>query len=150
MFGRIRKTCQKKSLKKLGDNGGLIIQEMINGKRELVVGMNRDGQFGTCVMFGLGGIFTEVLNDVTFRKAPLSRKDADDMIKEIRGHRLLKSIRGFPAVDQEAIIDILITIGQIGIHENRIKEIDINPMIVHENQPVAVDALIVLDTEIKV
>jgi acetate---CoA ligase (ADP-forming) len=132
-------------LKKLGDDGGLIIQEMIKGGRELVVGMNRDDQFGPCVMFGLGGIFTEILKDVTFRKAPLSRNDAFEMIKEIRGSRVLDSVRGFPRVDQEALIDILMTIGQIAIGEKRIKEIDINPIIIRENQPIAVDALIILN-----
>lgn len=132
-------------LKRLGDDGGLIVQEMINGKRELVVGMNRDDQFGPCVMFGLGGIFTEILNDVAFRKAPLSRNDALEMIREIRGSRVLDSVRGFPAVDQDALIHILMAVGQMAIHDDRIREIDINPLIINGNQPVAVDALIILN-----
>ena len=133
-------------LDNMGFAGGLLVQEMIRGQRELVVGMNRDDQFGPCVMFGLGGIFTEILNDVSFRKAPFGRAEALDMIMEIRGRRVLDAIRGFLPVDVEALADMLVTIGQIAIDQDRIREIDINPLIVAERRPVAVDALIVLNT----
>ncbi|MDO8785811.1 MAG: acetate--CoA ligase family protein [Syntrophales bacterium] len=123
---------------------GVLVQEMIEGERELVVGMTRDVQFGPCVMFGLGGIFTEILNDVSFRVAPLERRDALEMMGEIKGHRILEAIRGLEAADKEAFCDILIKVGQIGLDFEQIKEIDINPLIIHGNQPVAVDALVVL------
>ena len=133
-------------LNQLGDDGQLLIQEMIDGKRELVVGVNRDDQFGPCVMFGLGGIFTELLNDVTFRKAPLTRQDARDMIREIRGHRILDSVRGLPQVDEEALVSVLTAVGRLVTQFDCIREIDINPLIIRGNQPVVVDALIALDS----
>ncbi|MFZ5564340.1 MAG: acetate--CoA ligase family protein [Thermodesulfobacteriota bacterium] len=129
---------------RLGNGGGLLVQEMIKGRRELVAGMSRDDPFGPCVMFGLGGIFTEILGDVAFRKAPLSRNDAMEMIKDIRGSRVLEPVRGFLPVDREALADILVTVGRIAVNDDRIREIDINPLIVDGSRPVAVDALVVL------
>jgi acetyl-CoA synthetase (ADP-forming) len=72
-----------------GHKGGVLIQEMVRGRRELVMGLTRDGQFGPCVMFGLGGIFTEILKDIAFRRAPLSGDDAMAMMREIRAHAIL-------------------------------------------------------------
>jgi acetyl-CoA synthetase (ADP-forming) len=106
--------------------------------------MSQDAQFGPCVMFGLGGIFTELFQDVSFRKAPLSGHDAVEMLRDIRGKGVLGNIRGMPAVDMEAITRILTTVGQIAVSEPRISEIDINPLIVSGSRPVIVDALIVL------
>jgi acetate---CoA ligase (ADP-forming) subunit beta len=129
---------------KLKHGGELLVQEMIIGKRELVVGMSHDEQFGPCVMFGLGGIFTEILKDVVFRKAPLSKDDAAEMIHGIRGKGIMGNVRGMPAVDLESMIHILMTVGQIAVSEPRIREIDINPLIISGSKPVLVDALIVL------
>lgn len=126
------------------NNAAVIVQEMIIGKRELVAGMIRDQQFGPCVMFGIGGIFTEIFNDVTFRIAPITKKDALEMMDEIRGKRILESIRGMKAADREQLSDILISIGQIGIENKMICEIDINPIIISKGRAVAVDAMIVL------
>jgi acetyl-CoA synthetase (ADP-forming) len=95
-------------------------------------------------MFGLGGIFTEILRDVSFRKAPLERADALEMMQEIKGHKILTALRGMAAVDLEAMVDILIRVGQIGLENDQVKEIDINPLIIAQGKPVAVDALIVL------
>ena len=122
----------------------VLVQQMIKGQRELVVGLTRDAQFGPCVMFGLGGIFTEVLKDTVFRVAPLERQDALDMMQEIRAHKILEEIRGMTAVDTDLLADILMTVGKIGIENDRIKEIDINPLIISGGKPVAVDALVVL------
>lgn len=122
-----------------------LVQEMIKGSRELVVGMTRDAQFGPCVMFGLGGIFTEALADVSFRAAPLSELDAFEMFQEIRGKKLLSEFRGMPAADLQALTECLVAVGNIGIEHERIREIDINPMILKGSSPVAVDALIVLN-----
>jgi len=127
-----------------GASGGVLAQEMIPGRRELVMGMTRDDQFGPCVMFGLGGIFTEVLKDVSFRVAPLERRDALEMTREIRAHKILEQVRGLPAADVDQLIQILITMGRIGLEHERIKEIDINPLILEGSRPVAVDALVVL------
>jgi acetyl-CoA synthetase (ADP-forming) len=125
-------------------NGAVLVQEMIRGKRELMVGMTRDPQFGPCVMFGLGGIFTEVLKDVSFRVAPLEKRDALEMMREIRAHRILEEIRGLPAADMEQLTAILIRVGEIGLRHEAIREIDLNPLILDGGRPVAVDALIVL------
>jgi acetyl-CoA synthetase (ADP-forming) len=133
------------SPKMKGVPGGVLVQEMAKGKRELVVGMTRDPQFGPCVMFGLGGIFTEILNDVTFRIAPLTRADALRMMRDIRGAKILDAVRGMEAVDEELLASILINVGRIGVENDAIKEVDINPLILVGSRPVAVDSLIVLD-----
>jgi succinyl-CoA synthetase beta subunit len=123
---------------------GMLVQEMIKGEREFVIGLIRDPQFGPCVMFGLGGIFTEVLKDTSFRVAPLEKYDALQMMDEIRAKALLEPFRGKPAVDREALATALIAVGEIGMRYDAIKEIDINPIIISGDQPVAVDALVVL------
>ena len=124
--------------------GAILVQQMVRGKRELVVGLIRDPQFGPCVMFGLGGIFTEVLKDTVFRVAPLTKQDALDMMQEIRASKILEEIRGMVAVDRDVLADILMTVGKVGMENDRIKEIDINPLIISDGKPVAVDALVVL------
>jgi acyl-CoA synthetase (NDP forming) len=130
-----------------GIKGAVLVQEMVKGKRELAIGLTRDPQFGPCVMFGLGGIFTEVLEDVSFRLAPLERRDALEMMDEIKAHKMLGAIRGMKPVDRDMLSDILISIGRIGMRNERIKEIDINPVIIVEDRPIAVDALVVLQPE---
>lgn len=127
-----------------GHDGKVLVQEMVSGRRELVMGMTRDQQFGPCVMFGLGGIFTEVLGDIAFRKAPLDAKDAYTMMDGIKSHRILDAIRGMQAVDKEQIVTMLINLGQLALDMEQIAEIDINPLIISGSKAVAVDALIVL------
>jgi len=129
-----------------GPENYVLVQEMIRGKRELVAGLTRDPQFGPCVMFGLGGIFTEILKDISFRVAPLKKYDALEMMQEIKGHKILGAVRGMEAADMEMLADILITIGKIGMENENIKEIDINPLIISGNKLVAVDALVVLES----
>jgi len=128
-----------------GNEKTVLVQEMIKGKRELVAGLTRDSQFGPCVMFGLGGIFTEVLKDISFRVAPLEKLDAMEMMQKIKGHKILDSIRGMDAADLNILADILIALGRIGLENENIKEIDINPLILSGGKPVAVDALVVLE-----
>jgi acetate---CoA ligase (ADP-forming) subunit beta len=125
-------------------DGAVLVQEMVRGQRELMVGLVRDPQFGPCVMFGLGGIFTEILQDVAFRVAPLEPRDAIEMIREIRAHKILEAVRGLPAADTELLCQILMTVGNIGLENDKIREIDINPMILSGPKPIAVDALVVL------
>jgi acetyl-CoA synthetase (ADP-forming) len=127
-----------------GELEGILVQQMIKGDREFVAGLIRDPQFGPCVMFGLGGIFTEVLKDVTFRVAPLEKRDALEMMDEIRAKKLLDSFRGKPAVNREVLADTLINLGRIGLENEDIAEIDVNPLKVQDDMPVAVDALVVL------
>jgi acetyl-CoA synthetase (ADP-forming) len=95
-------------------------------------------------MFGLGGIFTEVLKDVTFRVAPLEKRDAIEMMNEIKAKKLLDEFRGKPAVDRDVLASALINLGRIGLENDEIAEIDINPIIILKDKPVAVDALVVL------
>lgn len=127
-----------------GRPGGVLVQEMVKGQRELMAGLTRDPQFGPCVMFGLGGIFTEILKDVSFRLAPLKRLDALDMMQEIKGHKILEAVRGMEPADTGMLAQVLIRLGDIGVENDPIKEIDINPLIIRGGKPVAVDALVVL------
>lgn len=127
-----------------GAEGGVLVQQMISGRRELVMGLTRDPQFGACVMFGLGGIFTEILKDISFRKAPLEPRDALEMMRDIKGHKILDAVRGMPAADTKALSKMLVNIGQIGLDLEAVAEIDLNPVILSGAKPVAVDALIVI------
>ena len=123
---------------------GVLVQEMLKGQREFVIGLTRDPHFGPCVMFGLGGIFTEAMHDVSFRVAPLTEDDAREMIGEIRAVKLLDAFRGEKAVDRELLVRALVNIGRLGMTYDEIAEIDINPLIIRDGKPVAVDALVIL------
>lgn len=135
---------QRLSVSSTVTEGEFLVQEMIRGGRELVIGMIRDPRLGPCVMFGLGGIYTEILNDVAFRPAPLSNADAEEMLVEIKGKRILGEIRGMAAVDTRLLVQYLTAIGKIGLECEEVLAIDVNPLIVHESRPVAVDTLVVL------
>jgi len=123
---------------------GFLVQPQLLGKREFVAGLFRDPEYGPVVMFGLGGIFTEVLADVSFRLAPLTRADAAEMLDEIRSQALLDPFRGEAAADRNLFIDTLMGLSQVGMEHPDIREIDINPLLVTpEGRPIAVDALVV-------
>lgn len=124
--------------------GGYLVQEMVKGSRELMIGMTRDEQFGPSVMFGLGGIFTEVLEDVSFRLAPLTLSDARDMMNEIRAARILDAVRGMARVDRAALARAIVGVGKAAVDNPEIAEIDINPLIINGSKPVAVDGLVIL------
>jgi acetate---CoA ligase (ADP-forming) len=109
---------------------GVSIQEMVTGGRELIVGMSRDPQFGPLLMFGLGGIYVEVLKDVSFRVAPVSRRDAGEMVREIRAWPLLAAYRGSEPADEEAIVEALIRVSRLSCDFPEIQELDINPLLV--------------------
>ncbi len=124
---------------------GVIVQEMVKGDRELVIGLIRDPQFGPCVMFGLGGIYTEVLKDVAFRVAPLEERDARDMMEEIKSSKILGEFRGMAAADREVLTKALLGMGRLGLENDSVAEVDVNPLIItREGKPLAVDALVVL------
>ncbi len=129
---------------------GCQVQEMAPpGGLEVLIGMNRDPQFGPLVTFGLGGIYVEALKDVTFRIAPFSRREAWAMLEEIRSKALLEGVRGNPPVDKEAVVDTLLRMGQLVQEFPEIVEFDINPLIVYpEDQgAIAIDMRLVLTTE---
>jgi len=109
---------------------GCMVQEMVQEGLEVLVGMNRDPQFGALVTFGLGGIYVETLKDVTFRLAPFSKQEAWEMLGEIRASALLDGVRGEPEVDKEAIVDTLLRMGQLVQDFPEIVELDINPLVV--------------------
>jgi acetyltransferase len=123
---------------------GTLISPMAVKGQECIVGVIKDPQFGPVVMFGLGGIFVEVLKDVAFRVAPLAKKDIEEMITEIKGYPLLTGIRGEKPKDISAIKDILAKISEIAIDNPEIKEIDLNPVIVQEEGAAIVDSRIIL------
>lgn len=127
-----------------GYNGNWLVQELVKGPREIMIGMHRDPGFGPSVMFGLGGIFTEILQDVIFRVAPLRKKDARDMLGGIRAYKILDEVRGLPSADKEVLVHALMAVGQIALDHPEIEEIDINPLILRGAKPIAVDGLIVL------
>jgi acetyl-CoA synthetase (ADP-forming) len=109
-----------------------------------MVGVSRDDQFGPCVVYGLGGVFAEILRDTTFRVAPVDRQEALDMINDIRARGMLTPFRGMEAANLDQLADILIRVAAIGLDHEEIKEIDINPLMLSHATFLAVDALIVL------
>ncbi|MEK6194195.1 MAG: acetate--CoA ligase family protein [Deltaproteobacteria bacterium] len=123
-----------------------LIQQMVKGNRELMAGLKRDSQFGPCVMFGLGGVLAEVLDDVTIRVAPLTAFDAMDMMDDIRANKILDAFRGKPPVDRDALAALLMGLGKLGLENDAVSEVDINPIKLVDGKPVAVDALIVLQS----
>ena len=123
----------------------LLIAQMVSGARELIAGFVRDNEFGPCVMLGIGGIFTEALGDVAFRLAPLDALDAGDLIDDLANQALLGAVRGEPPVDRAALARILLALAEVGDGDERIRSIDLNPLIVADGVPVAVDALVELD-----
>jgi acetyltransferase len=122
----------------------VLIQEMVSGSREFVAGMTRFPGFGPCVLFGLGGVFTEALKDTAFRAAPLSAVEAEEMLTDIRAKALLGEFRGLPAVDGPVLAGILQAVGAIALFHSEIAEIDLNPIIIAGAKPVVADALFVL------
>jgi acetyl-CoA synthetase (ADP-forming) len=124
---------------------GLLVGAMVSGARELIAGFVRDDQFGPCVMLGIGGVLAEALGDVAFRLAPLDRVDADDLVDELSNQALLGPVRGEPPVDREALAQVLLGLSAVGEGDERIRSIDLNPLIVSGGVPLAVDALVELD-----
>ena len=123
----------------------VVVSEMIAGPREVLAGTTDDDLFGHCVAFGIGGILTEALADVAYRVGPITLPDAQEMMAELKNKALLGHYRGMPAVDRNALANLLCTLSTIPFLHEDIMEIDINPIIITaEAQPVAVDALIVL------
>lgn len=127
------------------EHAGVLVSNMIQGRRELIVGLERDPQFGPCVMLGLGGVFAEALGDVAFAVAPLAPHDADDLIDALAYAQILGRFRGEPEVDRAALGAILETLGRIGQDRPDVRSIDINPLIVSGSHPVVADALVELD-----
>lgn len=120
----------------------LLVAPMVRGSRELIAGLHTDAQFGSCVMVGLGGILAEAVGDVAFRLVPISAVDADEMLDDLGTQTLLGEFRGEPAVDRSALRDVLLGLSRLAESEPGIVTVDINPLIVVDGRPVAVDALV--------
>ena len=124
---------------------GVLVAPMVSGNRELIAGLQRDPQFGMTVMIGVGGILAEALADVVFRLVPIDRTDAHEMLEQLRTQALLGPFRGEPEVDREALVDVLVGLSEAAEANPALVSADLNPLIVHEGRPVAVDALVELD-----
>jgi acetyl-CoA synthetase (ADP-forming) len=124
---------------------GIFVQEMAPTGLEVIVGAIKDPQFGHTIMFGLGGIFVEILKDVTFRIAPLTIEDAMEMIREIKGYPLLKGYRGQPPADENAIIDTIMKTSKLLTDFPQISQLDLNPIFIYERGAKIVDARIILE-----
>lgn len=121
---------------------GVLVERQLPREREFMAGMVRDPQFGAVIMFGLGGILAEALDDVAFAIAPLSRADALRTVDALRARAVVGSYRGLPAVDREALAELLCTIGRMALDHPEIAEMDLNPLLVDQGRPVAADCLI--------
>jgi acyl-CoA synthetase (NDP forming) len=144
-FGEIMKNVKKfKSDAKII---GVIVEQLAPQGNEVIVGMAKDPQFGPALMFGLGGIFVEVLKDVAFRIAPLTEYDAREMIQEIKGYPVLTGIRGQKPADINSIVDIILKVSKLVTEHANIEQLDLNPILVYEKGARIVDARIILSTD---
>lgn len=121
---------------------GVLVAPMVAGNRELIAGLSHDPQFGMTVMLGVGGILAEAVADVAFRLVPIDRVDALEMVEQLRTQALLGAFRGEPEVDREAVADVLVGLSAAAEAHPELVSADLNPLIVHEGRPVAVDALV--------
>jgi acetyltransferase len=133
-------------MNRMNGHGRILLQRQLSIDYELIAGYLRDAQFGPCVMFGLGGIFSELQRDVVFATAPLSEESALELIFRIKGSKLLQGFRGMTPINQKAMAGILVGLSNLGAIFSQIEQIDINPLIVSGGNPVAVDASIILKT----
>jgi acetyl-CoA synthetase (ADP-forming) len=120
----------------------VLVAPMVKGSRELIAGLNDDPQFGMTVMLGVGGILAEAVADVSIRLVPITRTDAEEMIDGLATQALLGPFRGEPAVDREALVAVLVGLSDAAVAEPTIRSADLNPLIIVDGRPVAVDALV--------
>jgi acetate---CoA ligase (ADP-forming) subunit beta len=124
---------------------GIIVQEMAPQATEVIIGSVKDPQFGPTLMFGLGGIFVEVLKDVTFRVAPITEQEAAEMIVEVKAYPLLNGYRNTPPADVKALVNLLMSVSKLVMEHPEIKEMDLNPVMAYEKGAKIVDARIILE-----
>jgi len=123
---------------------GVLVQRMAPPGREIIIGGLVDPQFGQTLMFGLGGVFVEVLRDVTLRIAPIVKQDAQEMIREIKAYPILKGFRGQPPADEDAIVDILLSASDLMMENQDINQMDLNPVMIYDKGASIVDARMIL------
>ena len=139
IFKRVRKHYPNAAIH------GVSVQKMVRAATEVIIGTSKDPQFGPVIMFGLGGIFVELLKDVSFRIIPVERRDAQEMIQEIKGYPLLQGFRGAEPASISAIVEIILKISRLVQENPQIKELELNPIFAYRNKAVAVDARIILE-----
>lgn len=122
----------------------LLVAPMVAGNRELIAGVVDDATFGRAVMLGVGGILAEAVADIAFRLTPVSRADAADLLDDLATQALFGPLRGEPAVDREAVIDVLVALSDAATAHPELVSVDVNPLVVVDGRPVAVDALVQL------
>ncbi len=145
---QVREAAQAVFASAGSDLEGYLIQPMLNGKREFVAGLMRDPVFGPIVMFGLGGVFTEALDDAVFRAVPIDEREAETMLDEIKASKLLGAFRGEQAADRSALVDCLLGLSRLAVERPDVAEVDINPLLVGpDGRVTAVDGLVVLKEE---
>jgi acyl-CoA synthetase (NDP forming) len=144
-FQQILKNSRKKNPKAKIE--GVLVQQFIpNNGTELIIGAKTDPQFGPVIMFGLGGIFVEVIKDVAFRLAPVDRKEVQQMISETKSCRILQGVRGHKPANMKAIEDLLLSVSKMmWLNQKRIKELDLNPVFADEKKCTAVDLRVMVD-----
>lgn len=123
---------------------GVLVAPMVSGSRELIAGLATDPQFGRTVLLGVGGVLAEAVADVSVRLVPISPVDAEEMIDDLRSQALLGPFRGEPAVDRDALVSVLLGLSRAAEAHADLRSVDLNPLIVCDGQPVAVDALVEL------
>jgi acyl-CoA synthetase (NDP forming) len=126
---------------------GVYVQPMAPPGVEVIIGMKKDAQFGPVLMFGLGGVWVELLQDISLRVTPISRRDAAEMVREIKGYPLLTGQRGNEPVDTTLLEDMLLALGRLARRQPEIQEIDLNPVIAGQKGAVVVDARIILENK---
>ena len=141
-------TAACESIRKESREAVFLVCEMVHGDREFIAGVHRHSEFPPCVLFGLGGIWAEALQNTAIRLAPLSPSEALDQIADIRSQALLDAHRGLTAVDRKTLADILVKIGQLSLDFPQIEAIDLNPILIRDGQPVVVDALFVASPQL--
>lgn len=135
------------SCRKLDPDFKVLIQPMVKGGIEVILGVSHDPQFGPALMFGAGGVFTELFRDVSFRLIPLKRKDAMDMISSIRAYPLLKGFRGKPGADIDCLAEMILSLSELIVEHPEVREIDLNPVLALPKGAAVVDARMVLATD---
>ncbi len=140
----VRKACESISCQ--AKNASFLVSKMIHPEREFMAGMTRFNLFPPCILFGVGGIFAEIIHDFGIRLVPFGTNEAIRLIKSIKSHELLSEFRGKPPVDLNAMADILIGLGNIAVHFPQIREIDLNPILMEGGRPVIADAAFVLSS----
>jgi acyl-CoA synthetase (NDP forming) len=123
---------------------GILVEKMMPPSTEVIVGGIRDSQFGPSIMFGIGGIFAEIYDDVAFRVAPIDKIDASNLVHEIKGYKILEGARGKPPADLNSLINVLISVSDLMMEHDAISQLDLNPVIVYSDGVCAVDVRIIL------